>query len=93
MNMNHLRSRTKNARAHAAVAALLLASGCGMYGDLFLPEPAPQAPPEVEERAPIAADGSDPAAAAEGAAETEEERAKPRGTPPDGARDDAAGRS
>lgn len=81
--MAPLHTSTGAMRARAALAALLLAGGCGMYGDLYLEEPAPQAPPEVEERAPIATDD---------AAEKEDEPARPRGTPPDGAGDAAAGR-
>jgi predicted small lipoprotein YifL len=85
--MGPLRTSTGAMRARAALAALLLAGGCGMYGDLYLEEPAPQAPPEVEERAPIAAEDT-----TDDAAEKEDEPARPRGTPPDGAGDAAAGR-
>lgn len=94
MKMDHPRVRAGTPRTLAALAALLLAAGCGMYGDLYVEEAGPQAPPEVEERPPIAAESVAPSGAPARAepAETEEDPAKPRGTPPDGAGDDAAGR-
>lgn len=41
--------------ARAGPLALLLLSGCGMYGDLYLEEEAPRGP-EITEAAPMAAD-------------------------------------
>jgi hypothetical protein len=83
MNMNYPHSRAGTARAVAALAALLLASGCGMYGDLYLedpaPPPAPQPVPEVEELEPIVEDAA-PAAEPD----EEDEPQKPKQAPPDG---------
>lgn len=87
--MGEQRSRTGMARALGSLAALLLAAGCGMYGDLYVEEPASQAPAELEERAPIAAPGVDPAAAP--AEDGDKEAEKPGTTPPDGAGSDVAG--
>lgn len=44
-----------NRPARAWPLALLLLSGCGMYGDLYLEEEAPRLP-EITEAPPIAAD-------------------------------------
>ncbi|NHA13809.1 hypothetical protein [Thioalkalivibrio sp. XN279] len=81
--MDHPRSRAATTRAVASLAALLLAGGCGMYGDLYLeapaPPPAPQPAPEVEEREPILEDA---APAVEPAAEDQAE--KPKQAPPEG---------
>jgi len=94
MNMEQLRSRVRGARALGSLAALLLASGCGMYGDLELEPPAPQAAPEVETRPPIAVDsnGLSAPAAQDEAAEKKETPDGPRSMPPDGGKDDTAGR-
>jgi predicted small lipoprotein YifL len=88
MNMDHPHSRAGTARAVAALAALLLASGCGMYGDLYLeapPPPAPQPAPEVEveEREPSL---EDTAPAVEPTVEPADEdpAEKPKQAPPDG---------
>lgn len=83
MNMDHPHSRTGTARAVAALAALLLASGCGMYGDLYLeepaPPPAPQPAPEVEELEPIVEEAAGVAEPAD-----ENQPQKPKQAPPDG---------
>lgn len=63
-------------RSCLALAALLLASGCGMYGDLYLEEPEAPARPEVKELPPILE---------EGAPEEEDNKPKPQQPPPDGA--------
>jgi hypothetical protein len=83
MNMNHPHSRTGTARAVAALAALLLAGGCGMYGDLYLEEPPPQSAPEVEEREPILEDAA-PAVEPTVEPADEDPAEKPKQAPPDG---------
>lgn len=65
-------------RSCLALAALLLASGCGMYGDLYLEEPEAPARPEVEVLEPIAADEI-----AEQPAAEEDGKPKPQQPPPD----------
>ncbi len=94
MNMEQPRSRLRGARALGSLAALLLASGCGMYGDLELEPPAPRAAPEVETRPPTAVDSSEASAPAaeDDATEKKETPEVPRATPPDSGKDDTAGR-
>jgi hypothetical protein len=65
-----------------ALAALLLAGGCGMYGDLYLEEPEAPPRPQVEEVEPIAGDAE---AAAEQPAPEDEDKPKPQQPPPEGA--------
>ena len=94
MNMEQLRSRLRGARALGSLAALLLASGCGMYGDLELEPPAPQAAPEVETRPPTAVDSSEISAPAAQDETTEKKETPdgPRAIPPDSGKDDTAER-
>jgi hypothetical protein len=93
MNMQQLRCRVRRARALGSLAALLLTAGCGMYGDLALEPPAPQAAPEVETLPPVAIDSNDAAtpAAQDGTAEKKETPARPGSIPPDSGKDDTAG--
>ena len=86
--MEHPHSRAGTARAVAALAALLLAGGCGMYGDLYLEEPAPPPAPAAEELEP-GATGAAPAA--EQPDEDEEQAEKPKQAPPE-AGEQATGR-
>lgn len=64
-------------RAWLSLAALLLSGGCGMYGDLYLEEPEAPAPPEVEERPPIATEAAPDGAAGEPADEEQADKPKP----------------
>lgn len=66
-------------RACLALAALLLAGGCGMYGDLYLEEPEAPPRPQVEEVEPIAGDAD-----AEQPAPEDEDKPRPQQPPPDG---------
>ena len=86
--MDHPHSRAGSARAVAALAALLLAGGCGMYGDLYLEEPAPPPAPAVEALAP-GATGAAPAAEQPG--EDEDRAEQPKQAPPE-AGEQATGR-
>lgn len=86
--MEHAHSRAATARAVAALAALLLAGGCGMYGDLYLEEPVPPPAPAAEGLEP---DAGDAAPAAQQPDADEDRPGKPKPAPPE-AGEQATGR-
>lgn len=76
--------RLPGTRSCLALAALLLANGCGMYGDLYLEEPEAPPRPEVEELEPIA-EGAAPAVEQPAPEDDEKPKPTPQQPPPDSA--------